>query len=179
MQWRKPVKRGDRPGQSWLGRGGGGQSSLKLWACVVSTRDFTDRKGDVFIANGVRGWYKRTSSLGRGFLTQALEWWEGPPARELHSTPGGPLLPGRPGGRGTQHRCRVRGWFTVGPRQRRPSGEWTSARTGCVVCTTNDKAIPWSGEWTCANPEETGFETCFQGNVTEKNKHDSIWDLFL
>ena len=147
----------------------------KLRACAVSTRDFTDRKGDIFITNGVRGWCKRTSSLGRGFLTQALGWWEGPLARELHSRPGGPPLPGRPGGWGTQHKGRVRGQFTVAPRQRCRFGKWTSLRIGCVACTANDKAIPRPGERACANPEETGFESCFLGNVIERGNLTPHW----
>lgn len=42
---------------------------------------------------------------------------------------------------GTQHKCRVRGQFTVGPRQRCRSGKWTSLRIGCAACTADDKAF--------------------------------------
>lgn len=54
MQWRKPMRRRDRPQRSWLGRDGCGWSSLKLRACTVSTRGFTDREGDIFITDSQR-----------------------------------------------------------------------------------------------------------------------------
>lgn len=61
-----------RPAPAVLAGWGCMRCTSKLKACTVTSRDFTDRK-DIFITNGVRGWYKRTSSLGKGFLTQALE----------------------------------------------------------------------------------------------------------
>ena len=67
----------------------------------------------------------------------------------------------------------------MGPRQRCRSGKWTSLRIGCAACTADGKAIPRPGERACANPEETGFASCLRGNVIEKNKPDSILDLFL
>lgn len=54
-----------------------------------------------FMAMGVKEWCRRTSSPGRGFLRQAQGWWEDPPARGLHSRPGGPRQPGRPVGYNT------------------------------------------------------------------------------
>lgn len=36
------------------------------------TRDSTDTKGGFPVVKGFRGWYRRTSSCGRGFLMLAL-----------------------------------------------------------------------------------------------------------